>query len=103
MVPGVTHTGRDERLRHLHLQVVRDGAESEACQRHREAHRQREGVPEWNVPPLGVDNICLSVAANLTGAAIDSNNVLVSASKDGGAPIAVGFRAKKANGEYRCF
>mgnify|MGYP001077881697 CR=1 FL=1 len=53
--------------------------------------------------PLGVDNICLSVAANLAGAAIDSNNVLISASKDGGAPIAVGFRAKKANGEYRCF
>ena len=52
---------------------------------------------------LGVDNIGLSVAADLTGAAIDSNNVLVSASEDGGDPVAVGFRAKKANGKYRYF
>ena len=52
---------------------------------------------------LGVDNIGLAVAADLTGAAIDSNNVLVSASEDGGDPVAVGFRAKKANGKYRYF
>ena len=52
---------------------------------------------------LGVDNIGLSAAADLTGAAIDSNNVLVSASEDGGDPVAVGFRAKKANGKYRYF
>ena len=52
---------------------------------------------------LGVDNIGLSVAADLTGATIDKNNVLVSASEDGGNPVAVGFRAKKANGKYRYF
>ena len=52
---------------------------------------------------LGVDNIGLSVAADLTGATIDKNNVLVSASEDGGDPVAVGFRAKKANGKYRYF
>ena len=52
---------------------------------------------------LGVDNIGLSVAADLTGATIDKNNVLVSASEDGGDPVAVGFRAKKSNGKYRYF
>ena len=52
---------------------------------------------------LGVDNIGLSVAADLTGATIDNNNVLISASEDGGAPVAIGFRAKKANGKYRYF
>ena len=52
---------------------------------------------------LGVDNIGLSVAADLTGATIDKNNVLVSTSEDGGDPVAVGFRAKKANGKYRYF
>ena len=29
--------------------------------------------------------------------------VLISASEDGGAPVAIGFRAKKANGKYRYF
>jgi len=52
---------------------------------------------------LGVDNIGLSIAADLTGATIDNNNVLISASEDGGAPVAIGFRAKKANGKYRYF
>ena len=52
---------------------------------------------------LGVDNIGLAVAADLTGATIDNNNVLVSASEDGGDPVAIGFRAKKANGKYRYF
>ncbi len=52
---------------------------------------------------LGVDNIGLSVAADLTGATVDKNNVLVSTSEDGGDPVAVGFRAKKANGKYRYF
>lgn len=52
---------------------------------------------------LGVDNIGLAVAADLTGATIDNNNVLISASEDGGDPVAIGFRAKKANGKYRYF
>jgi len=52
---------------------------------------------------LGIDNIGLSVAADLTGATIDNNNVLISASEDGGDPVAIGFRAKKANGKYRYF
>ena len=34
---------------------------------------------------------------------IDTNNVLISSSEDGGLPVAVGFRAKKSNGKYRYF
>lgn len=52
---------------------------------------------------LGVDNIGTAVAETLTGAKIDDNKVLISASEDGGAPVAIGFRAKKANGKYRYF
>ena len=52
---------------------------------------------------LGVDDIGPSAAENLTGAVLDTNGVLVSASEDGGKPVAIGFRAKKANGKYRYF
>lgn len=52
---------------------------------------------------LGVDDIGARAAADLTGAVIDSNNVLISSSEDGGPPVAIGFRAKKANGKYRYF
>lgn len=50
---------------------------------------------------LGVDDIGKDKAAALTGATVDANGVLVSASEDGGQPVAIGFRAKKANGKYR--
>ena len=50
-----------------------------------------------------LDDIGKSVAEDLTGAVIDENGVLISASEDGGAPVAIGFRAKKANGKYRYF
>ncbi len=52
---------------------------------------------------LGVDGIGRAVAAALTGSTVDENGVLISASEDGGTPVAVGFRAKKANGRYRYF
>lgn len=52
---------------------------------------------------LGVDDIGAAAAGDLTGATIDDNNVLISASEDGGTPVAVGFRAKKPNGKYRYF
>ena len=52
---------------------------------------------------LGVADIGPAVAEDLTGAKIDNNKVLISASEDGGDPVAVGFRAKKANGKYRYF
>lgn len=52
---------------------------------------------------LGIDDIGADAASDLTGATIDQNHVVVSASEDGGTPVAVGFRAKKANGKYRYF
>lgn len=52
---------------------------------------------------LGIDDIGSLVAQDLTGCKIDSNNVVISRSEDGGSPVAIGFRAKKANGKYRYF
>lgn len=52
---------------------------------------------------LGVDDIGNDAASVLTGSTIDSNNVVISASEDGGKPVAIGFRAKKSNGKYRYF
>ena len=52
---------------------------------------------------LGIDDIGSAVASDLTGATIDDNHVLISTSEDGGAPVAVGFRAKKANGKYKYY
>ena len=52
---------------------------------------------------LGIDDIGVTAAQDLTGATIDENHVLISASEDGCIPVAIGFRAKKANGKYRYF
>ena len=52
---------------------------------------------------LGVDDIGTATAAALTGVSVDSNNVVVSASEDGGNPVAIGFRAKKSNGKYKYY
>ena len=52
---------------------------------------------------LGVNDIGTPVAAELTGVQIDDNRVVFSSSEDGGKPVAVGFRAKKANGKYRYY
>lgn len=52
---------------------------------------------------LGVADIGVDAAEVLTGATLDDNKVLISASEDGGVPVAIGFRAKKANGKYRYF
>jgi len=52
---------------------------------------------------LESDDIGVEAASDLTGATIDDNKVLISTSEDGGDPVAIGFRAKKANGKYRYF
>ena len=52
---------------------------------------------------LGVNDIGASVAAALTGVTIDSNKVIIARSEDAAPYVAVGFRAKKANGKYRYF
>lgn len=50
-----------------------------------------------------MDDIGITAAKDLTGAVTDDNGVLISASENAGAPVAIGFRAKKANGYYRYF
>ena len=52
---------------------------------------------------LGVDDIGINVASELTGAQIDINNVLISGGQDAGSPVAIGFRAKKSNGKYKYY
>jgi len=52
---------------------------------------------------LGVDDIGLTAAQDLTGAMVDSNGVLISASENDGTLVAIGFRAQKPNGKYRYF
>ena len=50
---------------------------------------------------LNVDALNREAAEKLTGATIDSRGVLVSTSEDFGGPVAIGFRAQKANKKYR--
>lgn len=52
---------------------------------------------------LGVDDIGTTAAQDLTGAVVDDNGVLISASENDGAPVAVGFRALKPDNRYRYF
>ena len=52
---------------------------------------------------LGVDDLAAGAAEDLTGARIDENGVLVSTAEDNSVPVAIGFRARKANGKYRYF
>ncbi len=52
---------------------------------------------------LGIDDIGVTAAEDLTGAKLDDNHVVISGSEDGGTPVAIGFRAKKSNGKYRYF
>ncbi|MCL2221959.1 MAG: phage tail protein [Oscillospiraceae bacterium] len=52
---------------------------------------------------LGVEDLAISVVQVLTGAEVDDNGVLISASENVGQPVAMGFRAAKPNGIYRYF
>jgi len=52
---------------------------------------------------LGVNDIGRVTACDLTGASVDDNGVLISGSEDAGGPVAIGFRARRANGLYRYF
>ena len=52
---------------------------------------------------LGIDDIGAEVAEDLTGASVDNKGVLVSTGEDTAMPVAVGFRARKANGKYRYY
>ena len=50
---------------------------------------------------LEVDDIGVTAAADLTGATVDKNRVLISAAESEAVPVAVGFRAQKPDGRYR--
>jgi len=52
---------------------------------------------------LGVEDIGVAVASDLTGASVDDNGVLVAASEDDGCLVAVGFRALKPDNSFRYF
>lgn len=52
---------------------------------------------------MGIDDIGSLAASDLTGAEIDDNHVVISGREDSGTPVAIGFRAKKANGKYRYY
>ena len=52
---------------------------------------------------LGVDDIGVTAAQDLTGTTVDDNGVLVSTSESDGGPVAIGFRALKPNNKYRYF
>lgn len=66
---------------------------------------QAEAVKEFKggTLSLGVDDIGHKVAADLVGAKLDKNGVLVSGSEDTSKYVAIGFRAKKANGKYKYY
>jgi phi13 family phage major tail protein len=52
---------------------------------------------------LGVEDIGVDAASDLTGATVDDNGVLVAAGEDDGCLVAVGFRALKPDNRYRYF
>ena len=52
---------------------------------------------------LGVKDIGVTQSAKLTGARLDDNGALVSASEDGGDFVALGFRAKATGNKHRLY
>jgi phi13 family phage major tail protein len=52
---------------------------------------------------LSVADLSPEVVADLSGAVIDDNGVLISSSEDGGDTVAVGFRARRPEGDFRLF
>ena len=66
---------------------------------------QAEAVKEFKsgTLSLGIDDIGSEAAAALVGAVVDDNGVLISGGEDTSKYVAIGFRAKKANGKYRYY
>ena len=66
---------------------------------------QAESVKEFKsgTLSLNVDDLGHANAALLLGAEVDENGVLISRGEDNPTYVAVGFRARKANGKYRYF
>ena len=66
---------------------------------------QAESVKEFKSGSLSlnIDDFKPEAVAALLGAEIDENGVLVSRGEDNPNYVAIGFRARKANGKYRYF
>lgn len=66
---------------------------------------QAEAVKEFKsgTLSLGIDDIGSEAAAALVGAVVDDNGVLISGGEDTSKYVAIGFRAKRANGKYRYY
>jgi phi13 family phage major tail protein len=66
---------------------------------------QAEAVKEFKsgTLSLGIDDIGTDAASALVGAVVDKNGVLISGGEDSAKYVAVGFRAKKANGKYKYY
>lgn len=66
---------------------------------------QAEAVKEFKggTLSLSIDDIGPEIAADLVGATLDNNGVLISGGEDSSTPVAVGFRARKANGKYKYY
>lgn len=66
---------------------------------------QAEAVKEFKsgTLSLGIDDIGSEAAAAIVGAVVDNNGVLISGGEDTSKYVAIGFRAKKANGKYRYY
>ena len=66
---------------------------------------QAEAVKEFKsgTISLGIDDLGNEKAAALVGATVDANGVLVSSGEDVSQYVAIGFRAKRANGKYKYY
>ena len=66
---------------------------------------QAEAVKEFKsgTISLNIDDLGSDKAAALVGARVDTNGVLVNAGEDMSNYVAIGFRARKANGKYKYF
>ena len=66
---------------------------------------QAESVKEFKSGSLSlnIDEFKPTAVAALLGSEVDENGVLVSRGEDNPTYVAIGFRAKKANGKYRYF
>lgn len=66
---------------------------------------QAESVKEFKsgTISLSIDDLPQEAVADLCGAVVDEKGVLISASEDTTTPVAIAFRARKANGKYKYY
>ena len=64
-----------------------------------------ESVREFSGGTISINTNDIAPAdlANILGATVDKNGVVIQTAEDSPKPVALGFRAKKSNGKYRYF